>query len=50
MISNRATLSENKIYLHHEQLNQNRLSFWLTGDDIQSGMALNIIHIIQHLE
>ena len=50
MISNRATLSENKIYLHHDQLNQNRLSFWLTGDDIQSGMALNIIHIIQHLE
>ncbi len=50
LMSNRATLSENKIYLHHEKINRATLSFWLTGDDIQSGMALNIIHILKYLE
>ncbi len=50
LMSTHATLSENTVYIHHICTHQHQTSFWLTGDDLQSGMALNVIHIIQSLE
>jgi len=50
IMSSAATLSETKVYIHHILQKNNTLSFWLTGDDLQSGMALNVIQILKQLE
>lgn len=50
IMSSAATLSETKVYIHHIFQTKKTLSFWLTGDDLQSGMALNVIQILSVLE
>lgn len=49
ILSSAATLSETKVFIMDIQYNKNSLSFWVVGDDIQTGMTLNTIHIINSL-
>ena len=46
ILSCAATLSETKVFIMDVQYHENNLSFWVVGDDIQTGMTLNTIHII----
>ena len=49
VLSCAATLSETKVFIIDLQYQDNFLSFWVVGDDIQTGMTLNTIHIINSL-
>ena len=49
ILSCAATLSETKVFIMDIQYSEKNLSFWVVGDDIQTGMTLNTIHIIDSL-
>ncbi len=49
ILSCAATLSETKVFIMDINYHENALNFWVVGDDIQTGMTLNTIHIIDSL-
>lgn len=49
ILSAAATLSETKVFVMDIKYQENNLSFWVVGDDIQTGLTLNTIHIIESL-
>ncbi len=49
ILSCAATLSETKVFIMDIRYHEGMLSFWVIGDDIQTGMTLNTIHIIDSL-
>ena len=49
ILSTAATISETKVFITDIKYHANNLSFWVVGDDIQTGLTLNTIHIIDTL-
>lgn len=49
ILSTAATLSETTVFITNIKFQENNLSFWVVGDDIQTGLTLNTIHIINSL-